>query len=53
MVAIPNGLTVENMPWSAALFQEVPAIENGEIILSDKPGFGLEWDLEALDAFAA
>ena len=53
MVAIPNGLTVENMPWSAALFQEVPAIENGEIILSDKPGLGLEWDLEALDAFAA
>ena len=53
MVAIPNGLTVENMPWSAPLFQEVPAIENGEIILSDKPGLGLEWDLEALDAFAA
>ena len=53
MVAIPNGLTVENMPWSAPLFQETPAIENGEIILSDKPGLGLEFDLEALDAFTA
>ncbi|MDE2899548.1 MAG: mandelate racemase/muconate lactonizing enzyme family protein [Chloroflexota bacterium] len=53
MVAIPNGLTVENMPWSAPLFQEAPAIEGGEIILSDAPGLGLAWDLEALDAFAA
>ncbi len=53
MVAIPNGLTVENMPWGEPLFQETPAIENGEIVLSDKPGLGLSWDLEALDAYAA
>ena len=44
MAAIPNGLTVEHMPWSLPLFLETPPIEAGEIILSDQPGLGLEFD---------
>ena len=30
VAAIPNGLTVEYMPWSLRLFEETPAIEDGE-----------------------
>ena len=53
MVAIPNGLTVEYMPWMLALYEETPAIENGELILPDKPGLGLKFDEKALAAFKA
>ena len=51
IVAIPNGLTVEYMPWMLKLFQETPAIENGEIVLTDRPGFGLAFDEAALHSF--
>ncbi len=44
IAAIPNGLTVEYMPWTAKLFQQVAPIEAGEIVLSDRPGFGLVFD---------
>jgi L-talarate/galactarate dehydratase len=39
--AIPNGLTVEYMPWSFRLFEEVPVPVNGELIVPAKPGLGL------------
>lgn len=51
IAAIPNGLTVEYMPWMLKLFQDTPAIENGEIVLTDKPGFGLTFDEDALRSF--
>jgi len=51
IAAIPNGLTVEYMPWMLKLFQNTPAIENGEIILTDRPGFGLAFDEDALRSF--
>ena len=38
----PNGLIVEYMPWTFPLFTEEPVVENGEIVLSDRPGLGLE-----------
>ncbi len=41
--AIPNGLTVEYMPWSFGLFVEVPVPVNGELIVPTKPGLGLEF----------
>jgi L-alanine-DL-glutamate epimerase-like enolase superfamily enzyme len=41
--AIPNGLTVEYMPWSFRLFEEVPAPTNGELIVPTKPGLGLQF----------
>ncbi len=51
VAAAPNGLTVEYMPWMLALYVETPAIENGMLILSDKPGLGLKFDEEAVKSF--
>jgi L-talarate/galactarate dehydratase len=53
IAACPNGLTVEYMPWMLALYNETPAIENGEMVLPNKPGLGLEFDEKALAAFKA
>ncbi len=44
VAAAPNGLTVEYMPWMLPLFEEVPKLENGEVIVPDRPGFGLKFD---------
>jgi L-alanine-DL-glutamate epimerase-like enolase superfamily enzyme len=41
--AIPNGLTVEYMPWSFRLFEEVPEPVQGELTVPTKPGLGLEF----------
>jgi len=41
--AIPNGLTVEYMPWTLRLYEETPAIENGQILVPQKPGLGLQF----------
>jgi L-talarate/galactarate dehydratase len=51
VAAIPNGLTVEYMPWTLRLFEETPALENGEIVVPDKPGLGLAFDKEALSRY--
>ena len=52
MAAIPNGTLTEYMPWSLPLFKETPKLENGELIVPDMPGLGLELDEEALTKFA-
>ena len=44
IAAIPNGLTVEYMPWSFRLFEEVPVPVNGELVVPAKPGLGLEFN---------
>ena len=46
VAAIPNGLTVEYMPWSFRLFEEVPVPVNGELTVPTKPGLGLELSQE-------
>lgn len=51
VAACPNGLTVEYMPWMLDLYEETPAIENGELVLPDKPGLGLIFDEKAIAAF--
>ena len=51
VAAVPNGLTVEYMPWSARLFREVPQPVNGELTVPDKPGLGLEFDPDALKRY--
>lgn len=43
LAAIPNGLYLEHMPWSFGLFKEVPQVENGQFVLSQRPGLGLEF----------
>lgn len=44
IAAVPNGLTVEYMPWSFELFEEVPVPVKGELIVPSKPGLGLEFN---------
>ena len=46
IAAIPNGLTVEYMPWSFRLFEEVPVPVKGELVVPTKPGLGLEFSRE-------
>jgi L-alanine-DL-glutamate epimerase-like enolase superfamily enzyme len=49
--AIPNGLTVEYMPRLHRLFEEVPAIEDGKIVVPKRPGLGLTFDQAALKRY--
>jgi L-alanine-DL-glutamate epimerase-like enolase superfamily enzyme len=55
IAAIPNGLTVEYMPWSAPLFEEVPVVDKttGELVVPQKPGFGLAFDQKVLKRYGA
>ena len=48
VAAAPNGLIVEHMPWALPLFRETFAVTDGNVVLSDKPGLGLEFDHEAI-----
>src|SRR6266852_5106415 len=51
--AIPNGLTVEYMPWLVPLFKEVPVQQAGELAMPTTPGLGLEFDQATLDRYRA
>ena len=51
VAAIPNGLTVEYMPWTLRLFEETPALENGQLVVPKKPGLGLAFDQAAIKRF--
>lgn len=44
IAAIPNGLIVEGMPWSADLFEGTPVLEDGALVLSERPGHGLSFN---------
>ncbi len=49
--AIPNGLTVEYMPWLMPLFEEVPQQQNGELMMPNAPGLGLKFDRTTIDRY--
>jgi len=49
--AIPNGLTVEYMPWSLRLFEETPRLDAGHLIVPATPGLGLAFDQAALKRY--
>jgi len=51
VAAIPNGLTVEYMPWSFRLFEEVPVPVNGELAVPSKPGLGLVFNRDIMHNF--
>jgi len=51
VAAIPNGLTVEYMPWTLRLFEETPALQHGQLVVPAKPGFGLAFDQAALKRY--
>ncbi len=52
IAAVPNGLTVEYYPWAIPLWKEVPPVEQGRLVLSERPGLGLELDEAALERYA-
>ncbi|MBV8716634.1 MAG: mandelate racemase/muconate lactonizing enzyme family protein [Chloroflexi bacterium] len=53
VAAIPNGLTVEYMPWTYRLWTEFPSVElDGCLRVPSKPGLGLEFSAEALNRYA-
>jgi len=49
--AVPNGLTVEYMPWLRPLFKQVPEQQNGELVMPSAPGLGLEFDQATIDRY--
>src|ERR1700751_1816080 len=51
--AVPNGLTVEYMPWLRPLFKEVPEQQNGELAMPTAPGLGLKFDRAAIERYKA
>ena len=51
VAAIPNGLTVEYMPWTLRLFEETPKIEAGQLVVPPKPGLGLRFDREVIKRY--
>jgi L-alanine-DL-glutamate epimerase-like enolase superfamily enzyme len=51
IAAVPNGLTVEYMPWSLRLFEETPALDNGMLVVPSKPGLGLAFDKKAIEKY--
>lgn len=48
VAAAPNGLIVEHMPWALPLFTDTFSMAGGEIVLSQEPGLGLEFDHDAI-----
>ena len=51
MAAIPNGLTVEYMPWTLRLFEETPELNDGDIVVPQKPGLGLKFDEDVVKQY--
>ncbi len=48
VAAVPNGLTVEYIPWAEALYEETPRMSGGSIAPPDRPGLGLRFDEDAI-----
>lgn len=46
VAAIPNGLLAEYKAWTWRLFDGVPEFDRGELVLSDRPGHGMEFSAE-------
>ncbi|MCH8989000.1 MAG: mandelate racemase/muconate lactonizing enzyme family protein [Chloroflexi bacterium] len=53
MGSIPNGLTVEYMPWTLKLFEETPKFVDGCLEVPDKPGLGLNFSQDAFKQYSA
>ncbi len=51
IAAIPNGLTVEYMPWTLNLYEQTPPIEAGQLVVPKKPGLGLAFDQAVMKRF--
>ena len=52
IAAAPNGIYVEHMPWTFGMFEEEPVVEDGMIVLPQKPGLGITFDESRLKRHA-
>ena len=52
VAGVPNGLTVEYIPWAALLFEDVPKFADGELTVPDRPGMGLNFNEEFLKRYS-
>ena len=48
VAAVPNGRIVEYVPWAWRLFRGCPELDHGELVMSERPGHGLELDADFL-----
>jgi L-alanine-DL-glutamate epimerase-like enolase superfamily enzyme len=46
--AVPNGLTVEYIPWADALYEETPRAEKGWMAPPEAHGLGLRFSEDAI-----
>jgi L-alanine-DL-glutamate epimerase-like enolase superfamily enzyme len=53
LAAAPNALILEHMDWWQGLFTEPLRIEDGCVLVPDRPGIGVELDPKALARFRA
>ena len=52
MSAAPHSIWCEHMPWWEPILKEPMPLEDGRLLLTDKPGIGIEWDEEACRRYA-
>jgi L-alanine-DL-glutamate epimerase-like enolase superfamily enzyme len=52
IAAVPNGLIVGFYPWAQPLFTTPARIEDGDLIMPETPGLGLDLDEDAVRRFA-
>ncbi len=51
VAAVPNGLTVEYMPWTLRLFEETPRLDVDQLVVPTTPGLGLAFDPAAIKRY--
>jgi L-alanine-DL-glutamate epimerase-like enolase superfamily enzyme len=51
LAAAPNALILEHMDWWGELFTERLPLEDGQVVLPERPGLGLELSSAALRRF--
>jgi L-alanine-DL-glutamate epimerase-like enolase superfamily enzyme len=51
VAAIPHGLTIEYMPLTLRLFEETPAIVDGQLVVPNKPGLGLAFNQDTIKQY--
>ena len=51
--AVPNGLTVEYIPYAEPFLREPMQLADGQLLLSQRPGVGIEFDEAAVRRLAA
>jgi L-alanine-DL-glutamate epimerase-like enolase superfamily enzyme len=53
VAAVPNGLTVEYVPYAQPFLRDRMQVADGELVLSQLPGVGIEFDEAAVRELAA